>query len=106
MSDQRCVNATSPPLPDTPGEPTAEEDFVLEVDSTPAEIRCGFFLPQDGNHVQGNLTSSFCETSSYPEEGDILHIDSRNFENEMIDLNFWYQIEVSMRWYRTSFGSG
>ena len=95
VKDERCANATDPPLPDTPGKPITVELFVLEVDSTAAEITCGFFLPQDKKHLAWGRHDR-CAPPAYPEKDDILHIDlDSHDEKALIDVKFWYQIEVS-----------
>jgi len=87
--DARCVDAVPPPPPDTPGEPITQKNFTIMVDSTPAEIECGFYTPQDKHHVLGGWHPQCPHASPpYPEDFD-------EFENELINVQFWYHIEVS-----------
>ena len=92
VEDARCfVNDI-----DTP-DAFNEEAFVLEVDSTPADITCGFYIPQDPWHVAEDVEFDPCLgiAPPFPVGDDILHIDGANFDEECVNVNFWFQVDVS-----------
>jgi hypothetical protein len=90
VNDQRCIIK-----PDNErGLATGSRIFVLPVDSIPPVIACGFFTPQDAEHVSGGFDPSLGLSPHFPEEGDFLHVDAKHFDKEFIDVAFWYQIEV------------
>jgi hypothetical protein len=88
-TDERCVSFG--------GAANSTMSFVLRVDSTGPAIRCGFFLPQDQNSVPGGFDPCEGLSPPFPDEGDFLHIERSCFDNDLIDVEFWYQIEVSSR---------
>jgi hypothetical protein len=66
---------------------------------TPA-ITCGFFLPQDPFHViqDASYDPLSGSTPPFPVVGDLLHIDPRNFEGDLaqVEVNLYFHIEVRM----------
>jgi hypothetical protein len=89
--DERCDGA-----PDS-GASSATKTFDFIVDRNAPVISCGFFAPQDPNHVSDS-TFDPCEgeTPPYPDADDSLHINQDCFGgDELIDVNFWYKINVS-----------
>mmetsp|Transcript_21789 Transcript_21789/g.47555 ORF Transcript_21789/g.47555 Transcript_21789/m.47555 type:complete len:1001 (+) Transcript_21789:167-3169(+) len=81
------------------GAAKATQNYILEIDRTPAPITCGFFTPQNRWHVNPQdfplFDPNVCNaTVPFPEPGDILHVDRADFDGkEMININFWYTIE-------------
>jgi hypothetical protein len=88
VSDPRCVDEEG-------GAPTTTETILMEVDETAPAITCGFFLPQHPYHVSGGFDP--CEGSSppFPKAGEFLHIDHDCNGQDLIDVEIFYQIEVS-----------
>lgn len=90
VTDLRCADVVPS------GESFATEAFVLKVDSNGPDITCGFFTPQDAEHVSGGFDPSEGVSPAYPEMDDFLHIDYSNFQEELINVALWYQLEVSV----------
>ena len=88
-TDQRCVSEAFP------GAATTTRSFTLKVDSSGPVITCGFFTPQDPYHVPGGFDPCEGLPPPFPAEGDFLHIDQDCFDDDFINVEFWYQIEVS-----------
>jgi hypothetical protein len=88
-TDPRCINEGTPASQNS-------EDFVLTVDSVAPNVTCGFFKPQDKNHViDENFAIGGPVSPPYPEADDILHIDFDREKTDLVDIKLWYQIEVS-----------
>jgi hypothetical protein len=88
-SDRRCVSE------EESGAATSTETFILKVDSTGPAITCGFFLPQDPHSVPGGFDPCEGLSPPFPESGDFLHIDQNCFGQDFINVEIFYQIEVS-----------
>jgi exonuclease VII small subunit len=77
---------------------TVTETFILNVAArNPPIVTCGFFSPQDPNHVSAEFDPCAGVSPPFPPQFDPLHIDQNCFEETLIDVNFWYQIGVSIR---------
>jgi len=86
-TDSRCEFA----LP--PAAPRATETFVLEVDSTPVDVGCGFFTVQNPYHVSEGFDPFGDISPGYPEKvgnSTLLHIDHGK-AGELVNVKFWYQ---------------
>lgn len=88
-TDQRCKDDASAPAA------KSVKSFSLNVDSVAPAITCGFFFPQDPFHVIGGFDPCQGLSPPFPPAGDFLHIDRNCFGKDLIDVKFWYQIEVS-----------
>ena len=85
-TDERCAPEMTPAS-------STQETFVIEVDSTPAEITCGFFTPQDRFHVALGAFDPFsAAVPDFPPVDDPLHVDS---DAHIFDVALWFQVEVS-----------
>jgi len=88
--DRRCISVQPP------GSSSATQTFELAVDRNGPAISCGFFTRQDPNHVSFLFDPCLGLDPPLPNEDDFLHIDRKCFGGkDLIDVNFWYQIEVS-----------
>jgi hypothetical protein len=88
VSDPRCVDEEG-------GAPTITETILLEVDDTAPTITCGFYLPQHPFHVSGGFDPCEGLSPPFPEAGEFLHIDHDCNGQDLIDVEIFYQIEVS-----------
>jgi hypothetical protein len=85
VQDLRC--------PDNNATSTTVETFVLAMDVTPPIVDCGFSIPQDPFHVQGVYDPLSGMVPPDPGKGDLLHIDSRNFDGDLAEVNMFFTIE-------------
>ena len=96
VADTRCENMTIETaevdgisrVVDGPGEPSATKTFTFVIDGKPPVITCGFYKPQDVNYV-----SNFGSFST-GDQTDPLFIDSVNEKGKLVDVKFFYQVEV------------
>ena len=89
VANEHCINE------DAPGMAIAMRFFIPKVDNTAPVITCGFFMQQDPFHISGGFDPCEGLPVPFPGENDPLHIDQACFPGHLIDMAFWYQIEVS-----------
>ena len=91
--DERCIQED----PSERGMAEASRVFLLQVDSNPPVITCGFNTQQDPFHVSGGFDPCGGLPVPFPTENDPLHIDKTCFGSCLFNVQLWYQIEVRER---------
>jgi hypothetical protein len=90
-TNEQCIGMTPP------GVATGTATFVLSVDRDAPVITCGFFTSQDPHHVSADFDPCAGQSPPFPGPGESLHLDRECFEQDLVDVEFWFQIEVSLR---------
>ena len=72
----------------------AVKSFCVNVDRMAPSITCGFFSPQNPFHFIDRFYPCLSTSPPFPPEGNLLHIDRNSFDNKLIDVKVWYQIEM------------
>jgi hypothetical protein len=99
IEDDRCVTIYQEILPASSKKRGLP--LIIQIDQNMPNVTCGFFTPQNRFHVLGAFDPNSGVQPPFPPPGDQLHIDNCDFEKQMVDINFYYQIQVRLKFFFT-----